>query len=219
MNLLFVCFVLVGYLVIASNAQACISPRGFNPNICEFTASDSFVNDIILPAPQKCVTANSNPFAMYPPMNNAPQNQAACNTAIQGDGSSCVNAYAKYQCASKCAICGKKPCLSLCTALPATCPSAAALNCFQLTSCALGETNCVNYDIDSSEIPSFSTTKATTKATTSTSTTTKASTNTGTTTSGASTGTSTTSGVGVIQINYLMMVALCFITLSYSFIF
>ena len=143
-------------------------------------------------------------------MNNAPQNQAACNTAMQGDGTACVNAYAKYQCASQCATCGKKPCLSLCTVLPIACPSAAALNCFQLSSCALGETNCDKYDIDSSKIPPYTTT---TRATTTTPTTasTATTTGTGTTTTTATTTTTESAGsalsVGAAVLGTLVVVA------------
>jgi hypothetical protein len=212
MKLAFLIIVVLGFYATSIDAQSCISPRGFNPNICEFTASDSFVNDIILPDAQKCITANSNPFAMYPPMNNAPQNQAACNTALQGDGTACVNAYAKYQCASKCATCGKKACLSICTVLPIACPSAAALNCFQLSSCATGETNCVNYAIDSSEIPPYTTTtRATTTTPTTASTATTSGTGTTTTTATTTTTTSESAGstlsAGVAMLGTLMVVA------------
>ena len=222
MNFLFV-LVLIS-LMAAINAQSCISPRGFNPNVCEFTPSSSFFNDATQQTANKCSTANTNPFSTFPPTANAPQNQAQCNAAIQTDGSSCVNAYAKFQCANRCSLCNQDPCKSLCTALSAECPTALSQNCFQFALCATSDSNCVNWGIDSSKIPTFTTTTtkpASTSTTTKAVTTTKAgstsaSTNTASTTSS---GTSTTSGVGVIQINRAMLAALCFITLLYSFIF
>ena len=57
MKLAFLIVVMLGFYAMSIDAQSCISPRGFNPNICEFTASDSFVNDIILTTPDKCTTA------------------------------------------------------------------------------------------------------------------------------------------------------------------
>ena len=212
MNILFA-VVLLGFAATVYGQQ-CISPRGFNPNICLFTPSASFRNDFTDATNTKCTTANSDLFSTAVSNINL---LAICNAAIIEDEGDCINAFAKYQCSRFCNICGQKACKSLCTDLIDSCPTAVAAGCFSTFTCATTDSSCTNWNIDSSEIASPpTTTKAAT--TTKTTTTTKASTNTGTSTT-TSSGTSTTSGVGVIQISHATAVALCFITLSYSLIF
>ena len=197
MNSIIIACLLIAALAALTDAQSCISPRGFEPNVCEFTPSSSFFNDATQSTGNKCSTTNDNPFSSFPPAANAPQNQAMCNAAIQADGTDCINAYAKFQCANRCSLCNQDPCKSLCTTLSAECPTALNQNCFQFALCATSDSNCVNWDIDTSKLPTFTTASTTASTTTSSSSSSTASTTTGTgSTTQSSTTTSTSGGSG-----------------------
>lgn len=182
--------------IVAASAQQCVSPNTNDPNICLFTKASSFTNDLLLSTAEKCSTANTNPWNTYPPTNSAPSKQAACNAAINADGSSCINAYVKYQCSAQCELCGTHACSAVANAVLSNCQTAKDQGCFDIIFTGGGSSGCTSWNIDSSKIPSFSGT--TTKATTTTTTTKATTTTTGTGTSTTSSASSTIVGVPLL---------------------
>lgn len=186
---------LIAVAIVEVRAQECSLITTYQPDVCLFDPKQKLDFFDQSGSSTICEDANSDPFVSTLGFTNV-QNQDACNLLIREDGKDCIQLYAEFLCSDACNRCLQLPCKKFCDTLEATCPitAASSLNCFQFVSpCSDSNTDCTDWNVDKSKLPSAisgSTTKAssTSKATT-TKVTTTSPTGTHTTSSGSTLGT------------------------------
>ena len=145
-------------------------------------------------AQENCQLVNNNPFSY-------PNSGTNCEAAIRSDGSACVEFYAKYMCSSICPKCNLSPCNYYCDNYQSLCPTAAANNCFRGIFCEnVAPPACVDWDVDTSKIPSAPVTTTRTTTTTQRPATTTTHQGTGTQAPTTTTPDDLTSNAGIIKV-------------------
>jgi hypothetical protein len=184
--LMIVLIVTLTATVTSVTALDCSLVTSFAPDVCLFNPSQQ-LNFLDQTTPSTfCRDVNIDPFSAAAMTSNGAADRDRCNTAIRQDGNACIELYAMFVCSSTCELCLKDACKSFCDDIRTVCPGATAANCLtQLSPCSDSNTDCTDWDVDTSKLPSAidTTTAATTKATGTTTATTTTTTGTGTTSS------------------------------------